>query len=348
MICLKFFSFYAIIGIRRKSNKNGAAKNMDKETDKTHDPHDTRMTVLFRNKEAFISFVKDCVKAAWANDIDEDSLRQSPKSYVLPDFKKKESDVVYEATLKKGKRKIIFFILLENQSRVDYRMNYRLLLYIVEILRDYYNNADEKARRRKNFKFPVVVPLVFYTGNRKWTVPLNLKEMFDGYQSFGDYVLNFNYALVDAKGYDDESVKDLRSKLLKLTMLFERSADFDEVVDVLKKYKPDIFSMNDEEMRIIDIMVDILCEVYGIEKKQDIKAALREKNAERVDKMLSNVIANAKNRERNIRKEGEQIGKKENAIETAKKMLLKNKPMDEIIEFTGLTEKEIRDIEKTI
>ena len=41
-------------------------------------------------------------------------------------------------------------------------------------------------------------------------------------------------------------------------------------------------------------------------------------------------------------------GKKEKAIEMAKKMLLKNKPIDEIIEFTELKEKEIREIEKTI
>jgi predicted transposase/invertase (TIGR01784 family) len=36
--------------------------------------------------------------------------------------------------------------------------------------------------------------------------------------------------------------------------------------------------------------------------------------------------------------------KKESKIETAKKMLAKNKPIDEIIEFTDLTEKEIRKI----
>ena len=34
--------------------------------EKTDNPHDTRMTELFNNKEAFISFIKDCVKADWA------------------------------------------------------------------------------------------------------------------------------------------------------------------------------------------------------------------------------------------------------------------------------------------
>ena len=133
----------------------------------TNDPRDTRLSELFGNKEAFISFLRDCVKPEWIDDLDDGSLRRSPKQYVLQDFKKKAADVVYEATLKNGKEKIIFIVLQENQSRVDYRMPYRLLLYIVEILRDYYNHADTKERKRKNFKFPAVVPIVFIQRERR-------------------------------------------------------------------------------------------------------------------------------------------------------------------------------------
>ena len=73
----------------------------------------------------------------------------------------------YEATISNGRQKVIFYVLLELQSRVDYRMPYRLLLYMVEILRHYYNNADVNARKRKKFKFPAVVPIVFFSGKRK-------------------------------------------------------------------------------------------------------------------------------------------------------------------------------------
>jgi predicted transposase/invertase (TIGR01784 family) len=41
-------------------------------------------------------------------------------------------------------------------------------------------------------------------------------------------------------------------------------------------------------------------------------------------------------------------GKAEAQIEMAKKMLLKNRPIDEIMEFTGLTEEEIHDIQDTL
>ena len=41
-------------------------------------------------------------------------------------------------------------------------------------------------------------------------------------------------------------------------------------------------------------------------------------------------------------------GKEEANIETAEKMILKNKPLAEIIEFSGLTEKKIRQLAKKL
>ena len=303
------------------------------DSDKTNDPHDTRLSELFGNKEAFISFLKDCVKAPWINDLDEESLRRSPKDYVLQDFKKKRADVVYEGTLNKGKEKIIFFVLQENQSRVDYRMPYRLLLYIVEILRDYYNHADPKERKRKNFKFPAVFPIVFHTGSQKWTTPLNLKEMFYGYKNFGDYLLDFNYAIVDAKGYDDEGVKDFRSKLLKVMMLFERSKGFTEVLETVKKYKDDVVNLNDEEKRILNVAVDIFGQIYGQKQSYKLDEIVHEESVERVDIMLVDWLTSAKNYERNLKKEGRQ----EEKIETAKTLLEMGDSVEKVAKATKLS-----------
>jgi len=312
------------------------------DSEKTNDPHDTRLRELFGNKEAFISFLKDCVKPDWIDDLDEISLRRSPKEYILQDFKKKSADVVYEATLKNGKEKIIFFVLQENQSKVDYRMPYRLLLYIVEILRDYYNHADENERKRKNFKFPAIFPVIFYTGRQKWTVPTNLKSIFAGYERFGEHLINFNYSLVDVKGYDEDSLKDFRSKLLKVIILFEKSQKFTEIIELAKNYKGEIRKFDEEEQRVLIGALDIFNDVYG--QKYDFAEILYTKNAEGVDRMLADIVANAKNYEKTIRKEGAEA----KAITMAKKMLLKNKPIDEIMEFTELTEEKIREIEEEI
>ena len=68
--------------------------------------------------------------------------------------------------------------------------------------------------------------------------------------------------------------------------------------------------------------------------------------------MLADVIANAKNYERNLvrkgRLEGRVEGVKAKALEMAKKMFIDGKSIDEIIKYTELTAKEIQDLEKTL
>jgi hypothetical protein len=286
-------------------------------SEETDRPHDTRLSELFGNKEAFISFLKDCVKADWINDLDEDSLKPSNHSFILQDFKKREADVVYEGTLNNGKEKVIFYVLLENQRKIDFRMPYRLLLYIVEILRYYYNHSDVKARRRKGFKFPAVFPLVFYIGSQEWSVPLNLKEMFYGYERFGGNLINFNYALVDAKGYDGESVKDFRSRLLKVMMMFEKSRGFVEILETVKAYKSEIDKFDDEEIRILSAAVDLFGEIYGQSQNYRLDEILYSKNVKGVDGMLVDIITDAKKYEKSLIKKGKIEGKEEAKVEFA-------------------------------
>ncbi|MDR1687717.1 MAG: Rpn family recombination-promoting nuclease/putative transposase, partial [Clostridiales bacterium] len=162
-----------------------------------HNPHDKRFKELFFNKKAFISFLRDCVNEPWAYKITEDDLRKTNSSFILQDFSEREADIIYEASI--NGKKVIFYILVELQSTVDYRISYRLLLYIVEILRDYYNKADINERDNKTFKFPAVIPVVFYSGSETWTVPTNIREMFENFDGFGNHVLNFEYALVAVK-----------------------------------------------------------------------------------------------------------------------------------------------------
>ena len=95
-------------------------RNGPSQPRRVNDPHNTRLLELFRNKGAFISFLEDCVKAEWVSDLDRDSLKRSNTSFILQDFRKKEADVVYEATIDNGCRKVIFYVLLELQLLSDF------------------------------------------------------------------------------------------------------------------------------------------------------------------------------------------------------------------------------------
>jgi predicted transposase/invertase (TIGR01784 family) len=83
-------------------------------------------------------------------------------------------------------------------------------------------------------------------------------------------------------------------------------------------------------------------------EKYDLKEIIYAKNTGRVDSMLTDVIANAKNYEKNLVKKGRVEGEKEAKIEMVKKMLIDGESIEKIVKYSELTEAEIREIEKTL
>jgi predicted transposase/invertase (TIGR01784 family) len=301
-------------------------------------PHDKRFKALFSNKKSFISLLTDCVKEPWVKDLDENTLVKSDRSFILQDFSEKEADIVYKAIL--NGQEIIFYILMELQSNVDYRMPYRLLLYIVEILRDYFNQADTNARDNKDFKFPVVFPIVFYSGSNSWTVPLSIKQMFDSPERFGSYVLDFDYMLLDAKGFDTKELKQFSSRLLAVILLLEKSKSNVEFYEGIRNSLDDVKTFDVEERRIFNLFIKIMDIAYGYNKSEEIKTLLDMNSVMEVDRMLTDVIENAKYEKEQLKLEGKLEGK----LEDAKVMLLEKFPIDIIVRITKLPREKIENI----
>ncbi len=238
--------------------------------------------------------------------------------------------------------------MLELQSGVDYRMPYRLLLYMVEILRHYYNNADVKKRDNKDFKFPVVFPIVFFSGKETWTVPLNLRDMFANVETFGSYALNFEYILVNAKGYDNASLKKFSSKLLGITLMLEKARNDVEFFSGIRDNLEDIEGFDEEEKRILSLCIKLLDMAYGYNKGNDIKELLDENKIEEVDSMLCDIIEYAKHEKEELLSEGISQGisqgELKNALEVAKRMIAEEYPIDIIMRLTNLSKQQIEEI----
>ena len=302
-------------------------------------PHDKRHKALLSNKKSFISLLRDCINEPWAYELDEDSITKTENSFILQDFSEKEADIVYEATL--NGRKVIFYILLELQSTVDHRMPYRLMLYIVEILRHHYNHADVNERDNKDFKFPVVLPIVFYSGKDTWTVPLNLCNMFSGHEAFGSYALDFKYMLVDAKGYDDDTLRGFSSTLLGLVLMLEKAKNDVEFFSSLRDNLDAIAAMDSEEKRVLSMCVKIMDMAYGYNKGAAIGQLLNENRVKEVDSMLCDVIQYTKVEREELMARGELKGKLDAMLDVARKLLGMNMPIENIVMTTGLTANEI-------
>jgi hypothetical protein len=63
-------------------------------------------------------------------------------------------------------------ILLEHQSNPDKDMTFRIQKYILRI-------CDEHLRKNPGSKFPLIYPIIFYTGKTKYNAPKSFYDLFD-------------------------------------------------------------------------------------------------------------------------------------------------------------------------
>lgn len=199
--------------------------------------HDKSYKDLFSNKETFINLIQSFVSGTWGNKLTKDNLELVDKSYVLSDYEEQESDIVYKAKL--GNDEVYFYILLEFQSSVDYRMPIRLLLYMIEIYRELLKNTEYKEFRRKSFRLPAVVPIVLYNGDNKWTAARRLKEVISNSELFGDSILDFRYSLLDINRFEKAELykkRDITSAIFLLDQNINRIEFFERLKDIIIEF----------------------------------------------------------------------------------------------------------------
>jgi len=130
-----------------------------KKTSKTKStPSDALFKKIMENPVAAREFLEYYLPDDFKELIDLSKIKLEKESYVESNLKKRLSDIVYSVeTL--GNKKAYIYVLIEHQSTCDYWISLRLWKYILLLL--------EKHQTDKN-KLPLVAPILFYNGIKKW------------------------------------------------------------------------------------------------------------------------------------------------------------------------------------
>ena len=249
----------------------------------------------------------------------------------------------------KLKDKNIFF-LIEHQTKIDYSMPLRILQYEVDIIK---SAVDINKIKQKGYKIPEVIPIVLYTGRKKWNANKYIKasqEMLKGYKGI-DFA---KYNLVDVNDYKDETLLEEPSFLSK-AMLIEKTNQVDKLPVVLEEIieemniKQDIYNKKQKELLITIIKLP-LSKRLGKEKVEELTKKLKEEGGESMLAVLDMVEEENKMLIAKGRKEGKIIGieegKKREQEKIVKKMLEEKIRIDLIEKITELKREEIEKIKK--
>jgi predicted transposase YdaD len=225
--------------------------------------HDIGYKNLFSVNALFRQLIEGYIEGDWKSLLNFEKALKIETEFILPDFAKKDADVVYRVPLKYEEKALYLCVLIENQSTVDPIMAFRILLYVASIWNDFYKNSDEKERLRKSYRFPPVLPIVVYNGERKWTAATELKELVSAGEVFKEWIPNVRYHFINAGGMKEEEL-DKRNNGLSAVFLMEKPIEsYKELEDRLEKVRE--YLKNDPNQEVLEAVLKWLFWNFGEE-----------------------------------------------------------------------------------
>jgi hypothetical protein len=112
---------------------------------------------------------------ALAERLDFRRAQRLNRSFVPADLQKAESDLIYTVPFGTGSgREVWVYVLLEHQSEPDPLMALRLYLYMGQLWDAQRREWQDQRRSPRTLRLRPIIPVVYYTGERRWAAPLSL------------------------------------------------------------------------------------------------------------------------------------------------------------------------------
>lgn len=312
----------------------------DVNPEMVHQRHDTSYRFLLSSKKLFVELLRSFINKGWVQAVNEEHVQEIPHSFVLQDFKRQEADLVYRVNL--NGQDVVFYLLLEMQSSVDFRMPYRLLLYQVEIWRYLLQNEEDALSNRKTFQLPPIVPIVLYNGKQKWSAELEFRKLLANESMFGSELLNFEYLLIDVARYTEEELLSL-SNTIGSVFLLDQTEDQEQLLNRLSKLMNTIQQMpTDSQQKFVAWMANILLQKLPENEpslQQFIQNVKGDASFMGLEKILDDI-------ERRGQHKGEQIGEIKGKQDVAKQLIRMGMDDSSIAQATGFSIQTIEDWRK--
>jgi predicted transposase/invertase (TIGR01784 family) len=146
--------------------------------------HDAQYKELFSNPTLVSELLRSFVNEEFVKHLDFSTLKKMNAHFVTGKFQKREADLIYQINFKG--QPVYIYLLLEFQSTVDKFMSLRLLEYIVQFYKDL-------LKIEKRDLLPPVFPVVLYSGDNKWTAPVQFQKLIIPTSIPKKYLPDFRY-----------------------------------------------------------------------------------------------------------------------------------------------------------
>lgn len=215
---------------------------------------DVNSKTIFSNPVLMGQFLRDYIKLPIFADVkpeDIEDVTDRYRAFLGIEFGNDTVKKVKVRTKDKGKeyREVYVIPLIEHKSDVDYDVPMQLLRYMALIWYDH-AKLHKKEHHRKYFRYPLILPIVYYEGADNWTADLNFQNRIEHIKGMEQFVPKFEYEVVECHGYSNEELQRHSNEMALIMLLnkIQTAEDFslflqtskDGMKDVLPKASKDI------------------------------------------------------------------------------------------------------------
>ena len=305
-----------------------------------HKAKDNSVKSILAEPELFAEFLRNFIPIDILKDVAPANIEDISERLISLVSEQKDGDTIKRVNLNDGKSLFVIAI-VEHESKVNFRAPFKMLLYIALILNDYEKevNKDVKITHAKDFKYPPILPIIFYDGESEWTAEMNFLDRTEMSEIFTKYIPKFEYELVSLKDYSFADLAEF-DDILSLSMMVDKlktAEAFSELGKLPKKYIERLKDMN-VPPHLKELLVKVITVLLRkIDVPQDEIDVLVERIDERgVSEMLAieNYSVQATRREADQqRAEAELLLK--NAV---KSLLSRGNTVKDVADMMGVTE----------
>lgn len=236
---------------------------------------DSSSKIIFGDPHLCSQFLRGYVNIPLLKDVQPEDIEDVSERYVHMFVEERNSDVVKKVRLKESETSFFLVSLIEHKSQVDYNVIMQILRYIVFIWEDYEKEQEKEhsgISKTKDFKYPPVLPIIYYDGTADWNDGLKLEDKVFLSDVFESYIPNFKCILVQLKDYSNAEIMERKDELSIVMMIskLQKAADFATISkDVHADYLNEVTSGSPEYLLdIIAQIVEILLLKVNVPRKE--------------------------------------------------------------------------------
>ena len=212
---------------------------------------DVNNRIIFKNHTLCAQFLRDYTGLDILKDITEEDIEdvtEKYQKYLGISFDTDTVKRIHIRDIADGSDMPMYIVsLVEHKSDVDYNVVMQLLQYMTCIWHDYEvtmkNNSLGNAKN-KDFRYPPILPIVYYEGKRKWTSPMSLGDRIFMGDVFSAYVPDFTYKLINLHGYTNDELL-AHGDEMSFLMMINRVQSAEDLKDFLNVNREQVQSIID-------------------------------------------------------------------------------------------------------